>query len=213
MVNYRYLGYGITNDKGIAKLEFDANGDPITHSYTGTGAGELDIIASLDDNEHISDSSLQSETYSLFDTLFYDKAVGSSSILPNFAGRNNFEIVGDDEGTLVTNNNTANRYLYPKQSSAWVENNSVIEFTYVNHNGGVIIRCNNGTSNADTYLGSLSLTNGDIVKVKILDNKIEYYKNDVKLSLDKTYTVGTSYVAFILNNSSVKFRDFKIYPI
>ena len=68
---YRYLGYGITNDKGIAKLEFDENGDPITHSYTGTGAGELDIIASLDDSSKISDSSIQSETYSLWDTLFH----------------------------------------------------------------------------------------------------------------------------------------------
>ena len=155
----------------------------------------------------------QSETYSIIDAVFYDKAVGSSSTLSRWNGYTNFEIVGDDEGTLVTNNTAGNRYLYPKQSSAWVENNYVIEFTYVSHNGGVIIRCNNGTSNADTYLGSLSLTNGDIVKVKILDNKIEYYKNDVKLSLDKTYTVGTSYVAFILNNSSVKFRDFKIYPI
>ena len=158
-------------------------------------------------------SILISETYSILDAVFYDKATGSSSTLSRWNGYTNFEIVGDDEGTLVTNNNTANRYLYPKQSSVWLENNSVIEFTYVSHNGGVIIRCNNGTSNADTYLGSLSLTNGDIVKVKILDNKIEYYKNDVKLSLDKTYTVGTSYVAFILNNSSVKFRDFKIYSI
>ena len=59
MVNYRYLGYGITNEQGIAHLDHDANGDPITHSYTGTGAGELDIIASLDDNTKISESSLQ----------------------------------------------------------------------------------------------------------------------------------------------------------
>ena len=74
MVNYRYLGYGITNEQGIATLDHDANGDPITHSYTGTGAGELDIIASLDDQSHISDSSIQSEIFVLWDTIKYDNA-------------------------------------------------------------------------------------------------------------------------------------------
>ena len=211
MTSYNYLGYGVTDSNGVAKLKYDSEGQEMDHSYTGVGAGEVDVLASTDNP--ITSSSIVSETYSVIDTLFYDNAVGSTSTLSRWNGYTNFEIVGDDTGTLVTNSNANNRYLYPKQSSVWIENNSVIEFTYVSHNGGVIIRCNNGTSNADTYLGSLSLTNGDIVKVKILDNKIEYYKNDVKLSLDKTYTVGTSYVAFILNNSSVKFRDFKIYPI
>ena len=72
MANYRYLGYGITNEQGIAHLDHDANGDPITHSYTGTGAGELDIIASLDDQSHISDSSIQSGTYPVLDCTFRD---------------------------------------------------------------------------------------------------------------------------------------------
>ena len=75
MANYRYLGYGITNEQGIATLDHDANGNPIDHSYTGTGAGEIDIVASLDDNTHISERSIQSETYSLWDTLFFDNAI------------------------------------------------------------------------------------------------------------------------------------------
>lgn len=61
---YKYLGYGITDNNGIAHLDHDSNGNPINHSYTGTGAGEIDIVASLDDSTHISDSSLQSEIYS-----------------------------------------------------------------------------------------------------------------------------------------------------
>ena len=70
MANYRYLGYGITNEQGIATLDHDANGDPITHSYTGTGAGEIDIVASLDDTSKISDSSIQSETYGVLDYFY-----------------------------------------------------------------------------------------------------------------------------------------------
>ena len=47
--HYVYKGYGITNENGVAHLDHDANGDPINHSYTGVGAGEIDFVASLDD--------------------------------------------------------------------------------------------------------------------------------------------------------------------
>ena len=47
-MSYRYLGYGITDSNGEAKLEYDENGNHLDHSITGTGAGELDIVASLD---------------------------------------------------------------------------------------------------------------------------------------------------------------------
>ena len=60
----RYLGYGYTNAQGIAKLEFDADGEPLSHSYTGVGAGKIDIVAES--------GSLQSETYSILDAIYYD---------------------------------------------------------------------------------------------------------------------------------------------
>ena len=70
-VNYVYLGYGTTDENGIAKLDHDADGKEISHSYTGTGAGEIDIVASLDNASTISDSSIQSATYEIWDCLFY----------------------------------------------------------------------------------------------------------------------------------------------
>ena len=48
MSSYRYLGYGITNENGVAQLKYDENGDELEHSYTGVGAGEIDVLASLD---------------------------------------------------------------------------------------------------------------------------------------------------------------------
>ncbi len=66
MVNYRLIGTGVTNSQGVATCE-----------YTGTGKGEVDFVASLDDASHISESSLQSETYELWDYLIYDKAMGN----------------------------------------------------------------------------------------------------------------------------------------
>ena len=60
MTTYKYLGYGVTDENGVAHLDHDANGDPLTHSYTGVGAGEIDVLASLDNP--ITSSSIVSET-------------------------------------------------------------------------------------------------------------------------------------------------------
>ena len=67
---YRYLGYGTTDSTGTAKLDHDANGDAIEHSYTGVGAGEIDVVASLDNP--IASGSIVSETYSVLDCLVKD---------------------------------------------------------------------------------------------------------------------------------------------
>lgn len=61
----RLIGTGVTNSQGIAIMNKDAQGNPIT-GYTGTGAGRLQIIAESGD--------LQSETYDLYDCIKYDLA-------------------------------------------------------------------------------------------------------------------------------------------
>ena len=73
MTFYKYLGYGVTNSEGVAHLDHDADGEPIDHSYTGVGAGEIDVLASLDNP--IVDGSIVSETYSVWDYLFYDDGI------------------------------------------------------------------------------------------------------------------------------------------
>ena len=67
---YRYLGYGTTDSNGIAKLDHDANGDPLAHSYTGVGAGEIDVVASLDNP--IDEGSIVSEPCNFIDGKFRD---------------------------------------------------------------------------------------------------------------------------------------------
>lgn len=61
----RYLGHGITNAQGIATLDHDPiDGEPMAHSYTGVGAGKVDIVAK--------NGSLVSEPYALWDVIKYD---------------------------------------------------------------------------------------------------------------------------------------------
>ena len=76
MTVYKYLGYGVTNENGIAKLDHDAQGQEISHSYVGTGAGEIDVVASLDNP--VVEGSIVSETYSILDALFYDEAISNA---------------------------------------------------------------------------------------------------------------------------------------
>ena len=55
----RFLGESVTDSNGLAVL---------SDGYTGTGAGEVDIIAKT----VIDDSTLQSETYEVTDCIYYD---------------------------------------------------------------------------------------------------------------------------------------------
>ena len=58
MVSYRLVGTGVTDSNGVA-----------TCNYTGSGKGEVDFVASLDNATDISESSLQSKTYEVYDCL------------------------------------------------------------------------------------------------------------------------------------------------
>ena len=73
MTNYVYLGWGTTDSNGIAKLDHDADGEPIDHSYTGSGVGEVDVVASLDNP--IVSGSVVSQPSSVWDCIFYDDGI------------------------------------------------------------------------------------------------------------------------------------------
>ena len=72
MAKYRYMGYGTTDSNGIAKLDHDAQGQAVTHSYTGTGVGEVDIVASLD--EEIVEGSIVSEIFVIDDCYWIEQS-------------------------------------------------------------------------------------------------------------------------------------------
>lgn len=102
-MSYRYLGYGITDNNGEAKLEYDENGNHLDHSITGTGAGELDIVASLD--KPISSGSIVSETYSIIDAKFIDIATTGKKNTNDWITPSTtyYTEVTSDTGTVQTN--------------------------------------------------------------------------------------------------------------
>ena len=72
MSEYIYLGYGVTDANGVATLDHSPSGSSLSHSYTGVGAGETGVVASL--ANPINSSSSQSGTYTVIDALYYDDA-------------------------------------------------------------------------------------------------------------------------------------------
>ena len=209
MANYRYLGYGITNNEGVATLDHDAQGNPINHSYTGTGAGEIDIVASLDDSSHISDSSLQSEIYELIDGTFKDMATLSDHNdnwyirLPNLT-----TITREANGTVIEWTGP-----YPHviaQNGTYYTVPMAFEFDLLsNTNGRIQLHDgSNATVNHDiTLLGHYKVINN-------LTNQYIYVNGQLITSYNRV--LSKSYFAFVTVNptgGSVKYANFVAYPI
>ena len=218
MANYRYLGYGITNEQGIAHLDHDANGNPIDHSYTGTGAGELDIIASLDDNTHISDSSIQSEIFEVIDATFKD--IGTSTDYSAWTGgsfkTSDNTLQRNDEYTTLTASETA--YHYYKSIT---DTDLCIEFDvnikYID--GAFPIRFTKGiwTTIVSYSISSLGLVNEQWHHLKLVKQgtSVTAYVDGVnKGSTLYSDTIDTFLIILSENNAQVmKYKNFCIYPI
>ena len=93
MTSYRYLGSALTNANGVA-----------TFDYEGTGAGEIDVIASLD--KPITDGSIVSETYSILDTIYADTM--SSDTSSRYTKSSTSTLVFDTDHLLYTKGNGGN---------------------------------------------------------------------------------------------------------
>lgn len=142
--NYVFLGSGTTDSNGVAKLDHDANGDPISHSYTGSGVGEVDVVASLDDPDSISDSSLQSEIYGVLDCIFMDyKSDGTHNT--DYYKSNNATVTSSD-GEITVYATTTGVYISNQVISGDFE--AILQCKNVNGNG---VRVGFADSNSSSF--------------------------------------------------------------
>ena len=100
MTVYKYLGYGVTNENGVAKLKYNSEGQEISHSYTGVGAGEIDVVASLDNP--VSQGSIVSETYEVLDCYRYDEGLQAEGHHNDiWTGLTNTDLTRETEYTTI----------------------------------------------------------------------------------------------------------------
>ena len=212
----RFIGYGYTNSSGVATLEYDVDGTRLNPTgYTGVGAGVVDIKAKLHD-----DSIIQSEPYTVIDAIVYDKAYPTSDDYNSdmWFGSPNWTINTDENGTTISTGTNTGYRLYTASSSGTspykdFTEDFAVEFIFLEYTGTVIMRVGNDTSK-DKYLSSLGLTSGDVVKLEVSSSNIKYYVNGEEIVAQReTYQSGASFFSFRINTGSLKYKDFKVYPI
>lgn len=218
MIRYRYLGYGITNNGGVAKLDHDKNGNPIQHSYTGSGVGELDIVASMDNP--IIGGSLVSETYEVLDAMFYDSGTDGTLNSEWWKSSSQLSLTEDTTGITASTTSSSMFYVAPNKKGTskssiddMVEwNDFICEFTFVSQTGNqsFMLRDTNANARSISFNG---FNEGDVLKIKYTNNTVTAWKNDTPISTSGSSVNGDVMIRFNISNGSIKFKEFKAYPI
>ena len=216
---YRYLGYGTTDSNGVAKLDHDANGDAISHSYTGTGAGEVDVVGSTDAPADISDSSFQSETYEVLDCMWYDDCTVSTH---NTNWFNRYNLSTDYTGDVLklTAGTNSGNYMPNKDGTAtsisdvteWIPS-FALELDIINFDDGT--GSNIGISTVGRSLTQLGITGETHLKVVYDGSTVKYYKDNSTTAIyTANLTTSPVYISIGVGSGHyITIKDVKIYPI
>ena len=215
MTVYKYLGWGITNENGVAKLEYNSEGQKFDHSYTGVGAGEVDVVASLDNP--VVEGSIVSGTLPVLDCIWYDPL--TETPLKNNWYSTNLNLNTDSDGTLLTNNSSNNLYFkpYPSNADLMLDTPFIVEFTVKSISGSVQPQIVGSAVSAGWIQDEGNGTHRLEIQADSQVHKFKSENSDTYVTLTdftQTTLTGQSFVRFLIaSNGSVKLNDFKIYPI
>ena len=184
----------------------DSNGR-ITVSYTGTGAGKLQLVAV--------NGNLLSETYVLTDCLFYQ--AGTSEPPTNTWVLGGFTPSYDANGTTLTSTTFATCFANKPGTGAnaydWT-GPFAVEFDITNvSSSDADIQLYDETYNATRSFNVLGITGACHVKIENTGTSINYYINDVeKTAQQYNYSMGTCRVG-LRGTGTITFKNFMIYQI
>lgn len=213
----RLIGTGTTNAQGIAIMDHDAQGNPIT-GYTGVGAGKLQIVAES--------GTLQSETYELLDCLWVDDgtATGHKTSWYNYQTLLTVDYPSNYDATRVRKleENDTQRYYYYNDSAISttkvggynsITTPSCMEFDVLSYVGTIQLAFLDNAPTANNRIVEINATGH--YKVEADGSTIQVFKDDEAISNKLAFT-GTNYrfgFGFNANNEGIVFKDFKVYPI
>lgn len=190
----------------IGTVTTDSNGEA-TFTYTGGGLGRIGFSA-----EH---GTFQSETYEILDCIFLDVATTGNKNT-NWSGSPT--ITTGDDGTLCSNSTSSNIFyrVIEGGSLKQLSPSYAVEFDVVEYSGTVTI-INDSTNNDSIRksLGALSVSSNSHVKVTYDGDVFKYYVDDThRTTQDITITVESTHCGFRIDpSSSLKYKNFKVYPI
>ena len=218
MTSYRYLGYGTTDANGVAHLTKNASGQDV-NGYVGTGAGEVDVIASLDNP--ISQGSIVSETLPVLDATFFDKGIlNDPQTTDVWYNQQNASLTRSSEYSEITENggtailrlksaNSIDKTSICVEFDVWVDNVNENFMSFANTTVG-------------TYKGAYKLSEMNLQAETWNHIKLEVDSNGVVTpngitSAQKTLDFNTEKMvfAFLTNGAitKVRFKNWCVYPI
>ena len=213
----RLIGTGITNSQGVAIMNKDAQGNPIT-GYTGVGAGRLQIVAES--------GTLQSETYELYDCMFYDDGVSTSGGKLYYTQETTVvSRTTDSTGTLVSNLSDSLQTIRVNKPSTSADEKDWsepihIEFDIVSYSGALSMQLWKSNTTGD-YVGiNIGQYLTDLTSANI---KVEYDGSRVTLKVNDETVFNPSFqfantglfgIRLLLGaNGNFKYTNFKVYAI
>lgn len=164
------------------------------------------------------------ETYEILDTSFYDTGIYGTS-------NNNWQynssyltktVETDGTGTLVENTTTGTTYR-PYQVDLQSDSNPfdfdvpfAMEFDVVSlTNNILIIMISNDNQDGSVSFSYAGFTAGSTCKIEYSNGVFKFYKDGVPSATDRSFTLtGKVRLGFSLKNDcSIKYKNFKVYPI
>ena len=208
----RYLGYGYTNAQGVAKLEYDSSGNALSHSYTGVGAGKVDIVAES--------GSLQSETYSILDCTKCDTCTTSDSTKTTFDTVDaNSSFTRYSEYGELTEVNTGTTALLKLSG---LSSGTVVEFE-VYQVDGVNTTAIFAIYSTNTYKTIFTLANLNLavatwhtMRLTLEDGKATLTDiNNTSSTKTNTFSGTANQLRFSTgdDNTKIRIRNLKVYPV
>lgn len=194
MVNIK-IGEAVTDANGVAVYE-----------YTGSGAGEMDVIAKS--------GSVVSETYNVLDTIIYDNGFENDYNDNCWVTETNVEVIHGADGTTVENKASGTAYRYANDGTVGHYDFTTpvrIEFDFelLTANVNCQIQMFDAKNN---FFSSWITTTGKYV-VDVNENEVTWAINGTAQT-GKTVTLGNFFFRFMMQSGNkFKYSNFKIYPI
>lgn len=196
----RYLGYGITNENGTAKLSYLPDGTAIEYSYTGVGAGKVDIVAES--------GTLQSDSFELLDCMFYDDGVST----PHRSDYTTSELsVSYDSSGTVLSHSSSTTGSYTLNYA--IDRDVCVEFDFkINARNGNNIRFFGGGANI--YYSTAELVDNSFhhFKAEINDSTVNTSVDNVNIGeLSRGSNTALRFV--LANGCGITFKNLVVYQI
>ena len=196
----RLIGTGTTDNNGTATIQ-----------YTGTGAGKIDIVAEYTDGESI----IQSETYSIMDSKWYDFGTDSTNNI--WLNSSTMTVTYGDDCATLTETTSGTTGVLVTDSNHVIQPNDVFEFDFMQVDGSTayspiyIRNRTNGASlsNFSLYnIGRQVLNTWIHLKCQIIDDN----PTPVERPMSNTDTGYRLYLNTPTDITTLKYKNFKVYP-